>query len=129
MVQRGKSGNDRGRNQRKQRIDLADIFNTLISNGHYIDDIKNKYTVDQVYMFYERCIKKEMQRQQMDAIIHYNCLLCTAQTDKKGAKDQKKHWKKFLDSLEWDKVTKEKTVDPLKAFGALGQFIKARRSK
>lgn len=129
MVQRSNVRANRGKSRKSQRIDLADIFNKLISNGHNINDVKNNYTTEQVYTFYERCLKDDMRRQQLDAIILYNSLLCTSQTDKKGVVEQKKHWKKFIDSFDWDKATAEKKVDPLKAFGSLGKFITIRGVK
>ena len=59
----------------------------------------------------------------MHAIIAYNSLICTAQTDKNGANKQQKHWKNFLDKLDWDKLTNKPKEDPLRAFSALSKYI------
>lgn len=103
---------------------MCEIFNTLISNGHNVDDLVYKYTTLQVYKYYEMCKKKEMDDMKKDAIVLYNSLLCTAQTDKKGINKQKAAWKDFMDKLDWDKMVKTSTKkpNPYRAFSALGMI-------
>lgn len=103
----------------------------MIANGHNIDDIKDKYTVDQVYRFYELCRKSEVEDNRRLAIAFYNSLVCTAQTDKKGQGEQKRFWRKYLDSLDWNKIMKNasKKPEPFKVFQALGNIVKKRGKK
>ena len=95
------------------------MFNTLIAYGHNIDDVKNKYTVAQVYRFYEMCRKKDYDNYKMAAIIMYNAISCGSLPDSsKTRKEQNKVWRKFIDNLDWDVMMKKATAkpDPVRAF-------------
>ncbi len=76
------------------------------------------------------CKKNEMDEMKKNAIVLYNSLLCTAQTDQKGINKQKTAWKDFMDKLDWNKMVKKSTrkPDPYRAFSALG-VIKKRGSR
>lgn len=83
-------------------------------------------------MLYEKCLKYEMNKQRMDAIITANAAIYGSPSySEKSAKSKQQHWRKFLDSLSWDKVTKsrrKKTIGEIrKTFGALGIKVKGQK--
>ena len=98
----------------------------LIENGHRIEDIKYNYTVDQVYKFYEMCKKAEYDYYKMMAIVKYNAIACGSIPDsQKAASAQKKHWKSFIDKLDWDKLVSRAKAkpDPVKAFRGMSMIF------
>lgn len=90
---------------------IADLFHKLLSNsiGDSIHDLKWNYTIDQIYLLYRKCKRCEFDDYKMDAIILANSLIYTSPNkDRSGVKKAQKAWNKFLDALEWSKVTKKK---------------------
>jgi cyclophilin family peptidyl-prolyl cis-trans isomerase len=85
-----------------------------------------KYSVEQVYKFYEICKKREYDNYKMLAIINYNAIACGTPADSsKGAREKSKHWGKFIEKLDWDKLVAmaeamEKPKNPIKMFTKLG---------
>ena len=68
----------------------------------------------------------------MLAVTVYNALLCTAQTDRSGVREQKRFWSRFIESLDWEKQIEKiegRKVDPIKAFRNLGGLIRNRGVK
>jgi len=79
-----------------------------------------------VYKFYEMCKKKEYDYYKMMAIVHYNAIACGSIPDsQKAANAQKKHWREFIDKLDWDKMVRKAKAkpDPIKAFQGLGMIM------
>jgi hypothetical protein len=104
---------------------LGEIFQTLVTYGHSLEAIKNEYSVNQVYLFYEKCKKREIEAQRDIAITVFNAALCTSPSySTKSAHDKQRQWNKFMDSLDWDKIAekgKKKTIgDMKKLFAGLG---------
>jgi hypothetical protein len=94
----------------------------LIANGHDLDDIKYKYSTEQVYKFYEMCQKKEYDYYKTMAISMYNAIACGSIPDnQKTSQEQKKAWRKFIDHFDWDKLMRKAKAkpDPKKAFQGL----------
>jgi len=95
----------------------------LVSNGHPLDDVKNRYTIDQVYLFFEKCKKMMLEQDRMNAIVTARSMMYSSPyVDKK---DRERSWKEFMDSLNWDnlhKAAKEKKKGTaiLTNFKALG---------
>ena len=95
----------------------------MIANGHTLDDIKNTYTTQQVWKFYEMCKKKEYNHYQTIANIMYMSVQCGSLADSKKASDeQKRHWKKFITNFDWDQLMRKSSrkQDPLAAFRSIG---------
>ena len=77
----------------------------MIKNGHNFFDLKDKYTVEQVYLFYEECLKEDLETKKFNAISTANAVsYATPAQDRKGAADKKRHWTQFIDSLDWEKL-------------------------
>jgi len=66
--------------------------------------------MDQVYRFYEDCRKQDLDKQKDLAITVANCLIFASPASSKGdIRKKNKAWDKFMDGLDWDKLTnKEK---------------------
>lgn len=101
-----------------------------MSNGHRLDDIKYLYTIDQVYLFVEKCRKIEMDTQKINALSLVHSISYASprfSDDKKIAGQRRKTWNNFIDSLTWEKVTRKakKTVgDFTNMFKNAGVVIK-----
>lgn len=66
------------------------------------------YTIDQIYLFYEKCKKIEMASDKMNAIILSQAMSYTAPVYKSSDAHRKQRvWSRFLDSLDWEKVMKK----------------------
>ena len=108
----------------------------MLSNGigNNINDLVYNYTINQIYLFFEKVKKQEMDRDKMDAIILSNALVY-ASPSYSTADNQKKRvmWKKFMDSLDWETLqqkSKKKTTREVKnVFGALGIPVQNIRKK
>lgn len=89
-----------------------------------MDDLKYKYTMDQVYLFYEKCKKVEMDSQKMDAIISANSMiLATPSYDKSDGRKKHRAWEKFIDGLTWETLEKKSKGVTMGDF--LGMFRQA----
>ncbi len=98
---------------------MAEIFQTLVEVGHDIHRIRDEYTIDQVYLFYEKTKKLEMERNRMNAIIFAKAVYCMSSSDNQQAANAKnRDWKQFMDALDFDKLTKPK--DLKKSFAIAG---------
>jgi hypothetical protein len=76
-----------------------------------LEELKWKYTIDQVYLLYERCIRRSMEQDKMQAIILANTMsYVSPHKDKQGAAKSEKLWRKFLDTLDWTKQRDKKKV-------------------
>uniref|UniRef100_A0A6H1ZWT9 Uncharacterized protein n=1 Tax=viral metagenome TaxID=1070528 RepID=A0A6H1ZWT9_9ZZZZ len=111
-------------------ITLGDIFNTLISNniGNSIEDLKNNYTIDQVYMFYEKCIRNEMLEQKRNAITLAHAIVYASPSHNTTSSRKKQTmWNKYINSLEPRKQEKPSHKGIINAFRAMGIPIVKRR--
>jgi len=111
---------------------MGEIFNTLIAYGHSIDDIKWKYTIDQVYFFFEKCKKMELDSLRENAMVTANSmLLSTPVYDKRDVSKRRMAWEKFIQTLTWGSLEKKahkKTVGDFKnMFSRVG--LKVRQKK
>lgn len=111
---------------------MGEIFQVLIRNGHKLEDLKFKYTVDQVNLFYEKELKKEMDSNKMEAIIVANAVTYGSPSwSKDGASGKNRMWKSFMDSLTWDSLQergRKQTVGDIKKM-AKGAGVIALRGK
>ena len=70
-----------------------------------IDEIKYDFTMDQVYLMYEKCVKKDLSDKRHHAIALANALVYTSPyKDKSGASKSERTWKQFLDSMDYKKL-------------------------
>jgi len=85
-------------------------------------------------MFYEKVKKIDMDKDKMSAIILVNALTYTGQSySKKDANSRSSQWKKFMKSLDFEKL-KEKTEKPkfkkvIGIFGSIGVPIVRKKDK
>lgn len=88
------------------------MLHVLVGNGHALEDLKNVYTIDQVNLFYEKQIMRDMEGWQMDAIISGNAMSYASPAwDSKSARKKTEGWSKFLDSLDRSKIVLGKKKD------------------
>lgn len=102
------------------------IFQTLISHGHKLEDLKYNYSVDQVYLFYENCRKKELEDYRMQAIIEAQAGVytspCYSRTD---VQKRQRTWDKFISALDWGKLLDNvEKKDPERMFNSSGVYVK-----
>lgn len=96
---------------KKHLLSLGEIFQFLIERGHSLNDLTHTYTIDQVYLFYEKAKKIEMDNHRMMAIIFGKAVYCMSPSySKKEASTKSNEWKTFMDKLDFDKITKPKDV-------------------
>ena len=93
---------------------MAEIFCLLLQNniGNDLNDLKYNFTIDQIYLFFEKVKKIEIGNNKMDAIILANALTYTGQCySRKDLNNRHKTWQRFMNSLDWDRLT-EKSKKP-----------------
>lgn len=83
------------------------------SIGNSIDDLKNNYTIDQIYLLFEKCKKESLHDQRNNAITLAHALIYASPSqDKKGANKKQKMWDKYINSLDLNKLMeKEKPAE------------------
>lgn len=93
--------------------------------GSSIEDLKYNYTIDQIYLFYEKCVRDELDDYKMQAQLMVNSLTYTSPNiDPKRRNSVQRNWQRFIDALTWDKIkNKRKKQSPqsiMKAFNLAG---------
>jgi hypothetical protein len=125
----GRDGEEDGiiRRKKPDPIKLSEIFQTLLYNSicKSLYEIKYGLTIDQVYLLYEKCIKRDMDDRRTGAVTLANALIYAGPSyDRAGANKKQQMWDKFMDSLDWDRLTKKRdkpSPDTIgAAFGAFG---------
>lgn len=79
----------------------------MITNGHDLDDLKYRYTIEQVYLFFEKCKKINLDNTRVDALTIANAINYASPRFSDNNKDfnsRKKSWSDFMDSLDWGKL-------------------------
>lgn len=90
-----------------------------MQRGHSFYDLAHTYTVDQVYLFYEKAKKIELDEHKMRAIILGKSLYCMSPSyAKKDASKKSREWTEFINKLDYDYLTKPKDIT--KMFQAAG---------
>jgi hypothetical protein len=78
------------------------------SIGNSIDDLKYNYTINQIYLLYEKCKKESLHNQRDNAITLAHALIYTSPSqDKKGSNKRQKMWDKYINSLDLNKLMKK----------------------
>ncbi len=83
------------------------MFCVLLQNNiaKDLEELKYKFSIDQIYLFYEKVKKVEMEQNRMDAIILANALTYTGQCySKKDLNNRNKQWNAFMKSLSWKRL-------------------------
>lgn len=89
-------------------ITKGEIFQFLISNGHELENLKYKYTIQQVWLFYEKGKKLQLDNyKQIAHIMGQSSILSIPVDSQKSAKEKQKSWSTFLDTLTWEKFDKK----------------------
>lgn len=110
-----------------------------MSNGHNIKDVKYEYSISQVYLFFEKIRKMDLDKEKMNAIILANCLMYSQPaSDASSARKKNRAFQQFMDSLNWNKLvtkykerTKPKTAENVlkSLFGGVGLVPLRNKSK
>ena len=88
-----------------------------------MDSVKNDFTIDQVYLFYEKSKIKELEYYRMMAIVSAQALIYTSPVyDKKEIPRKRKTWREFMDSLSVNtEAKKQKKKSPSQLFSLFGK--------
>lgn len=90
--------------------------------GYSFEDVRYKYTIPQVWLFFEEEKKRILTAQKELAIVIANATTISHPADsQKAANEKMRNWEKFIDSLDWETLEKktETKVDPIKAFSSI----------
>jgi len=61
--------------------------------------------MDEVYLFYEKCLKVSLDTRRNDAIMLANCnAYTTPSTTNKGLQEKQRSWKNYINSLDWNYI-------------------------
>jgi hypothetical protein len=72
-----------------------------------------------VYLLYEKCIKKDMDDRRVEAVTLANALIYASPSyDRPGANKKQQMWDKFMNSLDWDRITKKRDKPSPESIGA-----------
>ena len=91
------------------------MFSVLLENGigKSLEDLTINYTVDQVYLFYEKRNKIQLDSYKMSAVIAAQALIYASPSYSQGDSSKKQQqWKKFMDSLEWERIEAKNSQGP-----------------
>lgn len=115
------------RKRESRAIGLGEVFHTLVRAGYTFEDLRYKYTIPQVWLFYEEEKKRYLTAQRDLAIVIANAaLLATPAGSSRDASEKTRNWKNFINSLDWKELERKTkvAVNPLKALtGVLGNFL------
>jgi hypothetical protein len=99
-----------------------------VEYGHDLYKIKNDYTIDQVYLFYDKCRKLYYDEKKLDAYIALQSAVYAAPAySKSDVSKKKRNWENFIKTLDYGSIVgkSNKTVGNLKSlFSKLGVRIK-----
>jgi len=73
---------------------LGEVITYLIEHNHTLDDIYNKYTLDQVWLFYEKSVIIGKKKQYEETVAFAHCMGLPL-----GGKEAVQAFNKFLKSL------------------------------
>ncbi len=118
---------------------MGELFQVLIANGHNFHALRYEYSMSQVYLFFEKIKKIELNRNYMDAVVFANCLVyATPANDASEARNKNRSFKQFMDGLDWDRFVEkaEEKLEPATAehtlkrlFGGVGIIPIRNKSK
>jgi hypothetical protein len=98
-----------------------------VRHGHSLDDVKYKYTIDQVNLFYRYAVEEELLTYRIQTISSAKAGALHAQyATKRDAQRAVKGFQDFVDSLDPKKIeqkqkqNEETAKDPRKVFRMLG---------
>ncbi len=88
---------------------MGEVFQTLVAENHKLHDVMYEYTISQVWLFYEKIKKHEMETFKTLAIVIANAAsYATPSYDAAGAHKKSGAWRTFLSSFDWNKSIKAK---------------------
>jgi len=62
--------------------------------------------MDEVYLFYEKCLKLSLDERRNDAVMLANCgAYVSPSTTNKGLSEKQRSWKNYMNSLDWNYIT------------------------
>jgi len=83
----------------------------LIEKGHSLNDILYVYTIEQVYLLYEKAKKIELDNNKMLAIILGKSLYCMSPSyTQQEASRKNREWNSFINKLDFEILTKPKDI-------------------
>lgn len=99
-------------------------------HGHSEHDLRRKYTIEQVSLYYNRALEEDLRGYRMSTIIAAKANSLYAQyASKKDAQSAFNAFQEFLDSLDPDKIERKRErdertrKDPMQVFSMFGSMI------
>jgi hypothetical protein len=94
----------------------------LVKNGHREEDVLWGYSIEKAQRYYDSIIEVELEETLRDAMMVYHATLAAVPVDtEKYAKKRADAWKKYIDSLDIEKLKKKEKDrrNPLKQLKGL----------
>lgn len=101
------------------------MFIYLLQNGigRNFDDLKYQFTIDQIYLYSEKCRITELRSQKLTAITLAQALIYNSESaDKSDSIKKQRMWDKFINSFNVNnkKTEKQDVGKLLQTFGKMG---------
>ena len=110
---------EKPRRKKEDTLTLTRVINILISYGHREEDIKQNYSIEQVWHYFNDVFEYDLEQKRFEAISRTNAFSYAHPAETRDqASRKKKEWKAFMDSLSIQK-RKERT-DPIKQLQKAG---------
>ena len=79
-----------------------------------LDSLKYDFTIDQIYLFFGKCLKKELDSRKFNAIVLANAVSYASMppmgADQSYMRKKQQAWDKFMKTLEWNEKPKSKDI-------------------
>jgi len=114
------------------------VFQTLLSYniGRSLEELKWKYTIDQIYLLYEYCKKDEIDRDRMHALILAQAVSYASPAmyaTRSSIRQKQSTWDKFMYSLDWEKIkgrSEPQAYEKMKkSFLGLAKFVMVKKGQ
>jgi len=98
----------------------------LVRNGHLENDVIWNYSIEKSQRYYTDLVELDLEDKYSDAIKIYYAVLAAVPADtREAARSRHESWKKYLESIDIEKIKKhaeDKKKDPVKALRGLIPF-------
>ena len=88
----------------------------LVRNGHREEDVLWNYSIEKAQRYHDSILEMELEDTLKDAWMVYNaCAAAFPMDTEKAAKARMEHWKKYVQSLDIDRMRKKakRKMDPI----------------
>lgn len=97
----------------------------MVKNGHREEDVVWNYSIEKAQRYYDKVLEMELEDTRSEALaVYYATLAAVPMDTEKAARKRADSWKKYLDSLDVEKLKKKakNKMNPLKQLQGLVPF-------